>query len=51
MIKEYTLCDGRLESCSPRDLFHSYWGSAFLCCDVCVNVAKTRDSWGEIYND
>ena len=49
MIKENTLCNNRLVSISHNDLFHAYWGSAALCCDACVSIAKTRDSWGEVY--
>lgn len=50
MIKENTLCDDRLMRIDSDDLFISYWGSAALCCDACVSIARTRDSWGEIYN-
>lgn len=49
MIQEHTLCDNRLIRISEHDLFHAPWGSAALCCDACISIAKTRDSWWELY--
>lgn len=49
MIQEHTLCDNRLIRISHNDLFHAPWGSAALCCDACIEIAKTRDSWWEAF--
>jgi hypothetical protein len=49
MIQENALCDDRLIRLDHDDLFHAYWGSAAMCCDACVSIAKARDSWGELY--
>ena len=48
-ITANTLCNDRVVRVSEHDLFVSYWGGGFLCCDACVSIARTRDSWGEVY--
>ena len=50
IVTENALCNDRPVRVDSFDLFHSYWGSAVLCCDACISIARTRDSWGEIYN-
>jgi hypothetical protein len=47
-IKENALCDDRAWLIDHDDVFISYWGSGFLCCDACASIASARDAWKEL---
>ena len=47
-ITENALCNDRPVRIDLEDVFISYWGSGFLCCDACASIASARDAWKEL---
>ena len=46
MILTHAICDDRPWMVKPKHVT-SEWG--YICCDMCKNIADTRDSWMEVY--